>query len=449
MASIYYPELEKLLRTDNNNRNDKFLENLDNFCIYPYIQLDIRTYPDGKIHGSPLCCSANGFDQSAVIELKSETLEKDFYVESSFHEIRKNIRKNILPNNCIQQCPKTQKRTMRSIINDQYKQVIPFELVTKSPKLVMINWKFGNHCNLACRMCNSGSSSQFNKIIIATTLDEDKNNNNSIKFKLEKFGIGPIKEVDIVSTEDTTFKKLEKMLPELEHLKISGGEPFVSYDLDRLLKSAIKTKDCEHIEIDITTNGTKFIKEKLDLVSKFKYLKFTISIDGTDSIYNYIRYPFKFNILRKRLEYLAEYLKEHELDNRTEIAIVCMGMLYNLFEYAKLEKLYNDMVSDLDLRYSGFFMDPNLTGSFVLNKTINRYHILNLKFVPSYLIAEALEYYKDHKDKLWYTTLQHINETQQDTAYQPLIKEYTKIFDGMHNQTYQNFLHPSIIKFLD
>ena len=107
------------------------------------------------------------------------------------------------------------------------------------------------------------------------------------------------------------------------------------------------------------------------------------------------------------------------------------------------------MVSDLDLKYSGFFMDPNLTGSFVMNKTTQQYHILNLKYAPTSLINEALEYYKDHKDKSWYTTLQHVNETQQGTAYQPLIKEYTNIFDGMHKQTYQNFLHPSIIKFLD
>ena len=71
----------------------------------------------------------------------------------------------------------------------QYKQVIPFNLVVKNPKLVMINWKFGNHCNLACRMCNSGSSSQFNKILVATTLGEDKTSKDSVKWRLEKFNM--------------------------------------------------------------------------------------------------------------------------------------------------------------------------------------------------------------------------------------------------------------------
>ena len=309
----------------------------------------------------------------------------------------------------------------------------------------MINWKFGNHCNLACRMCAPGISSHFNKILSSSS--------NSLTHNLEKFMLYP-KEDKIISASDVTFKKLKGMLPDLQCLQTSGGEPFLSTVLDKFLKTAIKTKDCEHIDLDITTNGTKFIKEKLDLISKFKYIRFTVSIDGTDSIYNYIRYPFKYNILKKRLEYLAEYIKEYDLGHKTTVTIVCMGMIYNLFEYGKLEKLYNEMISTINLDFSGFFMDPQLTGFFTLNKKEYNYHILNLKFAPSYLIAEALDYYKKYSDdnpeeKLWYVRLKHIHDEEQGLDYQPLIKEYTQNFDQMYNQNYQKFLHPSIIKFLN
>ena len=164
-------------------------------------------------------------------------------------------------------------------------------------------------------------------------------------------------------------------------------------------------------------------------------------------------YPFKYSILRKRLEYLAEYIKEYNLGNKTEVSIICMGMIYNLFEYGKLEKLFNEIISPMDLVYSGFFMDPQLTGFFTLDEMAYHYHILNLKFAPSYLIAEALDYYKKYSDedpeeKLWYIKLKHIHEEWQGMSYQPLIKEYTQTFDGMYNQNYQKLLHPSIIKFL-
>jgi hypothetical protein len=98
-------------------------------------------------------------------------------------------------------------------------------------------------------------------------------------------------------------------------------------------------------------------------------------------------------------------------------------------------------------------MDPQLTGFFTLDEMAYHYHILNLKFAPSYLIAEALDYYKKYSDedpeeKLWYIKLKHIHEECHGMAYQPLIKEYTQTFDRMYNQNYQKLLHPSIIKFL-
>ena len=442
-------ELEKLVQDDIRSINDKFLKQYikkhDNFCIYPFIHLDILTNVDGSMSAGPLCCSANGLNPSHVLKLEKETLLGDFG-NPKFEELRQQIRKNKLPDACHQQCPKNQKVTHRTVMNDYYKEQVQFKTIIENPRLIRLNWKFGNHCNLACRMCAPSISSHFNKVLSSSS--------ESLKLNLEKFNLYPSKRGDKINrTNDVTLKKLKNMLPHLQYLQTSGGEPFLSNELDNFLKTAIETKDCEHIELEITTNGTKFIKEKLDLISKFKYIRFVISIDGTDSIYDYIRYPFKYSILRKRLEYLAEYIKEYDLGNKTEVSIICMGMIYNLFEYGKLEKLFNEIISPMDLVYSEFFMDPQLTGFFTLDEMAYHYHILNLKFAPSYLIAEALDYYKKYSDedpeeKLWYIKLKHIHEECQGMAYQPLIKEYTQTFDGMYNQNYQKLLHPSIIKFL-
>ena len=64
----------------------------------------------------------------------------------------------------------------------------------------------------------------------------------------------------IIAPNARRARLIDKLI--IEHEK-ENIKPFLSQDLDELLKTAIKTKDCEHIELEITTNGTKFIKEKL------------------------------------------------------------------------------------------------------------------------------------------------------------------------------------------
>jgi organic radical activating enzyme len=302
-----------------------------------------------------------------------------------------------------------------------------------SPTLIRINWKFGTICNLACRMCQPTVSSHFNKVLSASNHIDN----------LKKFQISVSNET--IKTNPNDLEKLKLLLPNLQVLQTSGGEPFLSDDLDKLLKTAIKTKDCEHIDLIITTNGTKFIKEKLDVISKFRKITLLISIDGTDDVYNYIRYPFSFKILNRRLQYLKKYIQERQLENKIEIQFNPMGMLYNLFNYAKLQKLYNEL-----LPFSGGFnIDFDLTGFFTLNNKNHHYHILHLKFAPELLIGQALDFYQNYQETRWYKDLEYIYNQKQDNSYHSLIKEYTDIFDDMYGQKYYNHLPLEIIKFLN
>ena len=64
------------------------------------------------------------------------------------------------------------------------------------------------------------------------------------------------------------------------------------------------------MQLDITTNGTKFTNDFLDKILQFKQLRLRISVDGTKDVYEYIRYPFPWKVFNKSIENLFTRCKD-------------------------------------------------------------------------------------------------------------------------------------------
>lgn len=82
-----------------------------------------------------------------------------------------------------------------------------------------------------------------------------------------------------------------------------GGEPFLSsgtwHVLEKLLQHG--NQDCF---INFTTNGSiQLTQDQKNTISKFKNVNFCFSIDGTHSVFEYLRYPLAWNDVEKNLEY--------------------------------------------------------------------------------------------------------------------------------------------------
>ena len=418
-ATLRPANRESILRTVYYQQNLKFLKKHPTFCLYPFFHLEIK-----NDIGSPLCCSANGIDNSFQETLDQTSLQEDL-VNKKFDNVRQLMLKNKLPNNCERICPSNKTNTMRDQINIKHDVSILFENIVATPTLKKVNWKFGSTCNLACRMCSPTISSHMNK-----TLNAFKNENEN---EFSKYEISPV--ADSFTTPET-MSKLKALLPQLETLMISGGEPFLSNDVEIILKEAIKNKDNEHITLIITTNGTKFIKPKLDIFLKFKKLELIISIDGMEDTYDYIRYPFTFNMLHERIQNLKLYIDKHNLQDKVSIRYNCLGLLYNLFDYHKLEH-----------RFKPFIVDFSAFGSE------NGNHVLNLKYAPRTLINEAIKTYKGFNERPWYKELvkisNNVNSFSDICRYQEKSIKYTLLFDRMYKQDYNKYLHPSIVNFLN
>lgn len=85
-----------------------------------------------------------------------------------------------------------------------------------------------------------------------------------------------------------------------------GGEPLFDPTNFKILQRLIDHKNYDVI-ISFTTNGgSTFNPQQLDIIKKFKTVGFTISIDGIESVFEYMRWPGRWDQLQSNI---AQYRK--------------------------------------------------------------------------------------------------------------------------------------------
>lgn len=144
------------------------------------------------------------------------------------------------------------------------------------PRLMHLNYRFGNKCNLSCIMCHETSS---------TAVGAEK----------EKLGEG--RRIDIHNPIELSQTNLKSM----KSLYLGGGEPALSKEcltlLDRLLKVGNDT-----VDIWLNSNGSLPKAPLFEKLKSFKSVYVAFSIDGTKDTYELLRHPMKWDKLQRNLE---------------------------------------------------------------------------------------------------------------------------------------------------
>jgi sulfatase maturation enzyme AslB (radical SAM superfamily) len=145
---------------------------------------------------------------------------------------------------------------------------------------ILVKILTSNTCNATCITCGSSASSAW------AVLEK-------------KINIVPQKSSSM--TKEFIDQKLN--FKELIGLNFVGGEPLYEklnfYILKRLLEH--NNTDCF---IQITTNGSVTLSdENKNLLTNFKNINFNVSIDGIGPVFEYMRFPLKWNSLLENLEF--------------------------------------------------------------------------------------------------------------------------------------------------
>lgn len=136
--------------------------------------------------------------------------------------------------------------------------------------------QFGNICNLRCLHCNANHSSS-----IAAEQYKHK-----ALFVQQGFPV-----LDKLATKwqssDTFLNLLESWSSSLTHIFLHGGEPLLTTDAIEFLRSLSKK---QNIILSITTNATTVTPDIVNLISEFKQVNLTVSLDGVGKHAEYVRY---------------------------------------------------------------------------------------------------------------------------------------------------------------
>ena len=467
------------------------------WCTYPFSSLVLH---HGGTYGP--CCTANEMvgtninDEEVVLKMHDLNEKACFEpyamtADEAFHsEFMKDIRQQMMdgkkPTACSDcwdwECVGL--KSKRQGMNEFYIQPnsgqhpnngefdYDIDEMVKNPRLRSLDLKFNNKCNLHCLMCSSGSSDMW------VPLDIKMHNylalQNVTKEQDLDLYIDDSHRQSWVPEEfpESLFEEIKSLVPQLQEIQCTGGEPFINVHFIELLKYIIDTGHAEHISLEVTTNGTKFVTEVMELLTHFRHIRMLISVDGTNETYDYIRAPYSYDLLLKRLKVLDEYFVSGRIKGWTEISAVAMS--YNMFDFQNLSTIVED------LKYEEFRVDGNI--NFSLHNMDNPLHI---KWLPDSLINEAMNYYKSllHKSyplrhtpsATWafFTSqgierfefeeqhLSHIitkfegyiknNQVDKETKLcnQRRMKNYTVLMDKTLNRDYHDYLDSRICKFLD
>lgn len=293
-----------------------------------------------------------------------------------------------------------------------------------NPKLVYIDIKFDNKCNLQCAYCEENSSNQFEKAVAFF-----KQNNIKLPFNAKGN-----------NTNFYSYEKLEKiiqLIPNLRLIKVTGGEPTISEHFNLLLDYILDSKYADQIEIRITTNLTLVSNSLLNKLVKFKHVYIGISVDAVDKLYNYIRYPYTFDKFIDRLDTFFDFIKTSD---KFSFYFDCLVTSYNIMNIRELIIWYVGLPERYKLPNSMFKhrLDCNV---HIAPST----HPLSIFRLPQNILDEA-------KNRYISTPL----TSNSDTIFKSLsnnmplgeMKQFTHIYDLQKNMSYKDYLDDTIIKLL-
>lgn len=300
---------------------------------------NVSVDPDGSV--KPCCISRDYIKKSdgTKFNLGHDKIE-DFYNSPDYIEIRQKMLSGETVPGC-SQCTQIEsygKESKRIITNRRFADQLNQTETTVKSDIEYFDLRFGNLCNLKCRSCIPLNSSQLDKQVIENPeLKKFYHNSN--------YNINDWYETEIFDSN------LFSNLSHIKLLYITGGEPSLIKKNFELLEKLITEGYSKDISLIINSNLTNDKSDFFDLLSEFKKVTFFASIDGYDSVQEYLRYPSDWSQIDKNIQKLVERRADNiELKLAPVIQIVNLGSITDLFEYAeKFNRQADKLVVDVFL----------------------------------------------------------------------------------------------------
>ena len=274
-------------------------------CILPFNTLSI-----GQSGHQRLCCNALNGGLSGVVRPVPVTQRPTLQWQQgqTIQKIRDVMVAGYKPSQC-ERCWELEKMGSESYrqINNTYRfpeSYAKLEAGDQTVKLERLELDFGNKCNLACRMCHPYSSS-----LLAQEVAKDP--------------VNAYTTIDIKFLEENSWVKRSRLFDvvreqghDLKSVYIIGGEPLIMDEQEEFLDLLIELDFAKNISLEYNSNITTIGKKWYDKWSNFREVNLNASIDGVGSIYEYVRWPAKWDKIYNNLKELQDWHKQDTTKNK-------------------------------------------------------------------------------------------------------------------------------------
>jgi organic radical activating enzyme len=279
---------------------------MNNICKSPFLGFVIGT------QGDIFYCCMGIRDIYKISNINDiEDLEEFFKTSESLKSVREKFMngefEKISP--CFECFEKEKKsiKTFKENINKRFSDNID------NISIKYLEFTTSNICNAVCATCNSTFSSSwkpYEKIFGRKEQPLQKLSNNSIE-------------------------KIKKVLPKLELMIIKGGEPFADDNNISILENLFNVnKSCQ---VSIVTNMSVLKKKHIQVLNKNpNKINLTVSIDGTEKIYSWIR-STDFNKV-------TENMKKLYNETGLKFNITITLSIYNYFNIIDIFEYFSNQV---------------------------------------------------------------------------------------------------------
>ena len=355
------------------------------YCRIPFDSVTIT--PTGRLH---LCCESQhnfSFDTEQLKLNKIESIEKWFngaYLTK--------VRQAMIDGKPLKECEfcyKSEKKYGHSSRLGNNQKYFEKHNDIHEASIKKIDMKLGNKCNLKCKMCFPYASSELWKEWKELGWNTDDPNDNTSW----KYYDGYFEEDYSWPKDKTNLDKIKDVVVKSKIIHVTGGEPTINPELYQLLKHCIDKGTAKDTVLEITTNATKIHPKFFFYVKQFKQLILTVSIDGTGSTYEYIRYPAKFDTVYNNV---LKYREQIDQMPNSKMNITFVLQLWNLHNALDTIQTFGELAD-------WFYIEP----------------LHDPKFMDWHMAPEKT--YKDTVYRL-YELLQDTNDTNND-----LYKRFARI----------------------
>ena len=253
------------------------------FCPIPWIFQAVRNNGDIRV-----CCQANVTPNQGVVRHPDGTsfnAGRDQFDEAKNAELMKSIRKNMLDGVWSEECGRCQQEEQAGLesrrmyelrawdysLADAQKDTQPDGTITVRSSYYDL--RFGNLCNLACRMCGpTDSHTWYEQWTEYHGSNKYQDTHGEVELKRNEKGRLYTTDYDWHNSE-SFWEQIEMNIPYIQHVYMAGGEPMMIERHYEFLKKCIGSGHAKNITIEYNTNMTSLPPRVLEMWKEFKQIR--------------------------------------------------------------------------------------------------------------------------------------------------------------------------------